>query len=68
MGDLNNQAISDNNGESWSSEGQYINGINVPLEYYKYEILEDIDTTSLGIKQAKIKLCDIEFLINYEVV
>ena len=68
VGDLNNQAISDNNGKSWSSEGQYINGVNVPLEYYKYEILEDIDTTSLGVKQAKIKLCDIEFLINYEVV
>lgn len=68
MGDLNNQKISGNNGESWSSERQYINGVEVPLQYYNYEILEDIDTTSLGIKQAKIKLCDIEFLINYEVV
>ena len=35
---------------------------------FTYEILEDLDTSSLGQKQAKIRLCDKEFLIDYEVV
>lgn len=68
LGDLNNQKISSNNGESWSSERRYINGVEVPFEYYNYEILEDLDTSSLGQKQAKIRLCDKEFLIDYEIV
>ena len=68
LGDLNNQKISSNNGESWSGEMRYINGVEVPFEYYNYEILEDLDTSSLGQKQAKIRLCDKEFLIDYEII
>jgi len=35
---------------------------------FEYEVIEELDCSSLGQKQAKIKICNTEFTIQYEVV
>ncbi len=52
----------------WDSFSSYYKYSCDGSNYFDYEIIEEIDTSSAGEKQAKIKLCGKEFVINYTVV
>lgn len=52
----------------WSDFEAYYSFACQNSNFFDYEIIEDIDTSSAGEKQAKIKLCGKEFGINYTIV